>query len=437
MAALNELQAILGLMQQGFTPEQARAQVDEAKAMEFAKLRPEQMLGFNLAKSGQQLGRGLSSLFGVAQEDPTVKMATQMRQLQQEYDTSTAAGMLAYSQALRAVNPALAQQAALEARKMEKQEAEVSEVRSRQRRTEAQAKREESTAQREEQLQNALSQLPENASESDLLKVLRKYGTPDKVEASITRSQNLRAQIEARAAEATARAQANLEAQLQRAKDQKERDEAQRAHQMELERIRQEGRREQAAFVAALKTTATQDKPMDDKAANQVLAITSSQPIIADGDALISKIKPAEGPAKEAFTLTSRATARAASLAGRRTEASGLISDVDSYLNRARNAYLLAAKGTQTEGDAQRAWEQFSTSLDFTTADGVITSIRRVQEELRRQQQGAASYLTARGFKPPEIKEAPKDKFVVGQIYKDAKGNRAEYLGDGKWKEIK
>lgn len=430
MVALNELQAILGLMQQGFTPDQARAQVEEAKAMEFAKLKPEQMLGYNLARSGQQLSRGLTSLFGGAAEDPTVRMATQLRQLQQQYDTTTAAGMAAYAQALREINPALAEKAAMQAREMEKQEAQVSEIRTR-------AKRATVQAEREEKLQAALSELPEDASEADLLKVLRKFGTPDKVEASIARSQNLRAQIEARAAEAADRAKAQLEAQLQRAKDQKERDEALHNHQIEIERIRQQGRQDQASLLSALKTTAVQDKPMDDKAANQVLAITNSQPIIADGDALITKIKPETGPAKEAFTLASRAGAKAASLAGRRTEAAGLISDVDSYLNRARNAYLLAAKGTQTEGDAQRAWEQFSTSLDFTTADGVVTSIRRVQDELRRQQQGAAAYLTSRGFKPPEIKEAAKDKFEVGKVYVDANGNRAEYLGNGKWKELK
>lgn len=122
---INQLGAILGLLQQGFTPEQARAQVDEARAMQFAQLSPSQqrtMMGF---QAGQGLGRGLSSLFGVQQEDPTVRMATQLRQLQSQFDTTTAEGMMQYAQALRQVNPQMAQQAAGMAQKMALDEARL------------------------------------------------------------------------------------------------------------------------------------------------------------------------------------------------------------------------------------------------------------------------------------------------------------------------
>jgi hypothetical protein len=40
--------------------------------------------------------------------------------------------------------------------------------------------------------------------------------------------------------------------------------------------------------------------------------------------------------------------------------------------------------------------------------------------------------------KAPIPKEAPKKtEFVVNQVYTDAKGNKARYLGSGKWQEMK
>lgn len=123
---INQLGAILGLLQQGFTPEQARAQVDEARAMQFAQLSPSQqrtMMGF---QAGQGLGRGISSLFGVQQEDPTVRMATQLRELQTQFDTSTSAGMMDYAKALKDINPGLAQQAQKAALELRVKEADIS-----------------------------------------------------------------------------------------------------------------------------------------------------------------------------------------------------------------------------------------------------------------------------------------------------------------------
>lgn len=243
MVALNELQAILGLMQQGFTPDQARAQVEEAKAMEFAKLKPEQMLGYNLARSGQQLSRGLTSLFGGAAEDPTVRMATQLRQLQQQYDTTTAAGMAAYAQALREINPALAEKASLAARDMGIKEAQLfreqatgEKAVAETRRVTAQAEREEAANVREDQLRGELAALPPTASNAEIEAVVRKFGKPDQIFASLERRQK---------AEADRQAKADLE--REKAEERRRRDEEAR-----------DFKREMAAATAAARSAVTE-----------------------------------------------------------------------------------------------------------------------------------------------------------------------------------
>lgn len=104
---INELGAIYGLMQQGFTPEQARARVEEARAMQFAQLSPSQqrtMLGMQAASG---VGRSLGSLFGVQQEDPLLNKATQLRELENQFDTSTSTGLADYAKAVKRIAPDL------------------------------------------------------------------------------------------------------------------------------------------------------------------------------------------------------------------------------------------------------------------------------------------------------------------------------------------
>lgn len=437
--AADMMTQLMTLVQGGMPPAQAIQYLRDAQAQQFAQMPLEQQTASNIGKFAGRVGQGLLRAAGI--QDPLLVQASKMRELASQFDTSTAEGMMQYARALQSVNPAMAQQAATKARDMMQAEATTAKTTAERRRIEAIAGREETEAGRQDQLRKALSALPEDATETQLLGVYRRFGDAKGVEASITRTMNQRAQIEARAAEAKAKAEAQLERDIQLAKTKAEEAELRRAHEVRLKQIDIEGRQQTAALIAALKSTADQSKPMDDKAASQALAITTSQPVIDQGTALINRIYPKDGKPVEAFTLTQRGGAYVASLAGKSTETSKLQSDVQSFLSRARNAYLLAAKGTQTEGDAKRAMEQFFNTLDFTTADGVKKSIERVQEELRNQQLGASTYLTSRGFKPPEIKKpeaAPaKDNFVVGTIYKDANGNRAEYLGNGKWKEIK
>lgn len=220
---LNELQAIVSLMQQGFTPEQARSQIDEAKAMRFAQMSPSERNVMMAYRGGQQLGRGISSMFGVEQEDPTVRMATQMRQLQQQYDTTTAQGMGQYAQALRQINPAMAEKASLMARDMGIKEAQLYKERMAGLKTEQEVIKSEAANQREDQLRGELAALPPEATSSEVEAVVRKYGKPDQIFASLERRQK-----------ADADRQAKAELEREKAEERRRRDEENRAFQREM-----------------------------------------------------------------------------------------------------------------------------------------------------------------------------------------------------------
>lgn len=153
---------------------------------------------------------------------------------------------------------------------------------------------------------------------------------------------------------------------------------------------------------------AKQDKAQvaDDKAATRIGQNTVFDNLITEGTNLTSQIDKN----KDAFSLTGRGTAAFQSIFNPDAPEVKVKSDVDSYLNKARNAYLLAAKGTQTEGDAQRAWAEFAGSLDFSSAAGAKRSVERITKELGTQKAANESYLKSRGISsgaPLGTKENP------------------------------
>lgn len=148
---------------------------------------------------------------------------------------------------------------------------------------------------------------------------------------------------------------------------------------------------------------ATKGEVADDKAATRIGQNTVFDNLITEGTGLVSEIDKN----KDAFSLTGRGTAAFQSIFNPNAPEVKVKSDVDSYLNKARNAYLLAAKGTQTEGDAQRAWAEFAGSLDFSSAAGAKRSVERITKELGTQKAANESYLRSRGLRSESQSSQP------------------------------
>lgn len=159
-------------------------------------------------------------------------------------------------------------------------------------------------------------------------------------------------------------------------------------------------------FLAALAAKGEKQQTADDKAAVRIGQNTTFDALIAEGTGLTSEIDKN----KDAFSLSGRGTAAFQSIFNPEAPEVKVKSDVDAYLNKARNAYLLAAKGTQTEGDAQRAWAEFAGSLDFSSAAGAKRSVERITKELSTQKAANEAYLKSRGISsgaPLGTKENP------------------------------
>ena len=212
----------LGLLNAGFSPEQAQAEVDRQRAMQFANMNPQSRIAAGIYGGLTQASRALGA------RDPMLEQASQLRQLAGQFDTTTAEGMMQYANALRQINPQAAQQAAMEAQKMMQTETKTALVRQ-------QAVREEAKNVRDVRLQEELAALPEGASDDDVLNVVRKYGTPDKILASIEKK-------------AAAKAAADAKAQVEREK-------IEAAKEREREKI--EARKELATLVGSQRNAVT------------------------------------------------------------------------------------------------------------------------------------------------------------------------------------
>jgi hypothetical protein len=195
------------------------------------------------------------------------------------------------------------------------------------------------------------------------------------------RTEERQAQREMQLQLARERIQANIEIARERG-----------ATQVQIAQMMQDGRRQLAQMAAALKSEKAQ--VADDKAATRIGQNTVFDTLIGEGDTLTKTIDAN----KDSFSLGGRAATAIKSVMNPSAPSVQAVSDVDSYLKKARNAYLLAAKGTQTEGDAQRAWEEFAGRLDFSSAEGAKRSVERIQKELSTQKQSNEAYLKSRGI---------------------------------------
>lgn len=175
-----------GLLNLGLSPEQAQAEVDRQRALQFANLNPQQRMAAGIYGGLTQVSRALGA------KDPMLEQASQMRQMAQQFDTTTAQGLMQYAQALQqSGNVQGAQAAAMQARQMMEQEAKTAKVRQ-------EAVAGEAKNIREVRLREELASLPENATDEDVLNVVRKYGEPDKIMSALEKKTAAKLQLDAK-----------------------------------------------------------------------------------------------------------------------------------------------------------------------------------------------------------------------------------------------
>jgi hypothetical protein len=109
----------LGLLNQGLSPEQAQAEVDRQRALQFASLNPQAQAAAGIYQGITGIGRALGS------RDPMLAQASQLRQLASQFETGTSEGMAQYARAIKDISPEASRQASIASREMLQKEENI------------------------------------------------------------------------------------------------------------------------------------------------------------------------------------------------------------------------------------------------------------------------------------------------------------------------
>jgi hypothetical protein len=203
----------------GVSPEQLMRQrqvTDANNAFRFANLDPMQRAQMAIYQGSAGVARGVQGLLG---GDPELERISKIKQLSSQFDLSTPDGARQFAQALQPFAPQEAIMAVREADRMEQAGLGRQKTAADIQRTESLVAKEELSAAQEEKLRKELSNLPPNATEQQILSVVTKYGSPDKILQVLTQSQDRRARIAAASAGKAEAPTKPLSASLQKSED--------------------------------------------------------------------------------------------------------------------------------------------------------------------------------------------------------------------------
>lgn len=418
---------ILGLFT---TPDMYRMQQQEAldkRALQFAQLTPFQRAEMSLYRGGANLASGIGSLLGI--EDPQLKLISQRQQLSQGLDmTDPASVMKIAEQAAQLGDMQFATTLADYARKAAEDIAKM-------RAQTATAAKTELTVQQETQLRDELAKLGPNPAQEDVIAVVAKYGSPERVLSTMTTAATTRESIAARkdiaeqnrlereqaAKDRAAQRERELEEQHQRnlallreknaAKQELEREKLDYKRELADEKKRQEEeKKENKTLTAGLQVKEDEDLKLVD-------SYSAQQKTLAPA---IKALTP-DPKTKKPFLALGAIQNKKYELAnamGRSTAESRAYENLQSAIKTAVNIQTDAAKGVQTDRDVLRFAEALIAAYGRNDTQATLQALQRFNAaakdaevktkqiiESRRKSQGVKPYY---GGEPSSQPSAPK-----------------------------
>ena len=237
--AENIVAGLFGLTPQAYQGQQY--QQDLKRGYELAQLSPGAAAQANLMASVGQLGRGIAGAMGI--EDPQLKLISTRNTIAQQIDQTNPESILKGAQMLaQAGDQQGAMALAQYARQAQGEMALVQQRKASEQASLATTAKTQLSIRQEEQLRDELSKLPPDATQEQILGVVTKYGSPDKVLATLQSSADRAAQRE----QSVQLQRERIDAQIQAAKDRG-------ATQKEIAQMQIDGRTQIAELVASLK----------------------------------------------------------------------------------------------------------------------------------------------------------------------------------------
>lgn len=365
---------ILGLFT---SPEQYQAnqmaQFRQQSANEV-QLSPFQQAAIGMRQAGYQLGGGIAGALGG--QDPQLQIIAKRQALLGQLDQSNPDSYMQVAKlAAQNGDPQFAMQIADVGRQMQASMATA-------RKSTAEAQRAELTLTQEQQLKDELSKLPENATDADVLAIVTKYGSPDRVLSALRTSADKAAQrdlLSSQQAERLAaqaeQARKDNEAKLERARENN-------ASKAELARITAEGRAQQNAITNSIReqTLQLRQQAADEK---KQAAERQQQGVVSSFDSALDTLKTIENhPGKK--TAVGFGGSQLSMIPG--TDAAGFAAQLETFKAQTFLPQVQALKGMGALSDAE--------GRKLEAAVGALTQSMKL-DEFNSQIVKIKSYLQA------------------------------------------
>ena len=354
------------------TQQQQQAALQQ-QASSYAQLNPLQRAAQGMYQAGSNIGGGIAGLMGI--QDPAMAQASKITAILQGSDQTSAAGFAdLYRKFSEAGLPQQAQLAAAKAQEFTKAEADVAQVKAKTAQEAAAATAATYKVSQDEELRTKLAELPADASQEDMMKVVMKYGSPDKVLQVVQMSADKQAARDQAAELQKERLAAKLEADLRDAKNEKER-----------EALRAQNRRELAQLVSSLKsTTAKESKPLSaGLQKDEINDLATIDTYTAQQEALAPSIlnltPDAKGLRKLELGPLKNAEYVARNAAGKSTPESRAYEALKSAVDTAVNLQVSAEKGVQTDKDVLRFAQALIASYGRNDTQATLEALKRYE----------------------------------------------------------
>ena len=395
--------SLFGVSPEMYQEERNRQGMKDAIAM--AQLDPMQYANAAIQAGAGRAAGGFAGLMGV--EDPQMRLISQRNALAKQFDVSTPEGLAQYGQALQQVGDTQGALGAISiGRQMTQEMALTGQRQAAERASLATAAKTELSIEQERKLRDELSRLPTNATEEQILGVVTKYGSPDKVLAVLQGTADKAAANQARIDAANAANQARLDAAKVAADARIEAAKLAGATALQIAQLRADSAREMRQLATSLKgpkTLAPSLQKEEDKELELVDSLAAREASLAPAIASLT-IDPKTNKAPLELGPVNNLRYLAQNAAGNSTDESRAYASLQRAVQEATNLKTDAAKGVQTDKDVLRFANEliaaFGKNDTKTTLDALTNFSKTTLKAKENAQKRIDSRRRSQGVEP-------------------------------------
>jgi hypothetical protein len=367
------------------------------EGIDLAKLTPGEAGAAMTYAGAKGLGGAIAGAMGV--QDPQLQLISTRNSIAQQIDQSNPESILKGAQMLaQAGDQQGAMALAQYARQSQSEMALVQQRRAAETASLAQAAKTQLSIKQEEQLRDELSKLPQGASQDDVLAIVTKYGSPDKVLAALQASADKAAANVARTESAQLANQARIDAAKVAADARIEAARVAGATALQIAQLRADSARELRELTASLKgpkVLAPSLQKEEDKELELVDSLTAREASLAPAIATLTP-DPKTGKPPLELGPVNNLRYQAQNAAGNSSVESRNYAALQRAVQEATNLKTDAAKGVQTDKDVLRFANELIAAFGGNDTKTTLEALSNFSKSTAKAKENAQKRIDSR-----------------------------------------